>query len=125
MHLRLRPAAARECPEVGRGAARRARQWNSLSEDVVRLTGPGAGGVRRAAATTTPMGAVMTVPGAGARPRGSPEVDRVLGGGIVPGSVVLLGGDPGIGKSTLALQVSTQLRRRGVAGAVLHRRGVA
>ena len=37
---------------------------------------------------------------------GSLEVDRVLGGGIVPGSVVLLGGDPGIGKSTLALQVS-------------------
>ena len=37
---------------------------------------------------------------------GSSEVDRVLGGGIVPGSVVLLGGDPGIGKSTLALQVA-------------------
>jgi len=37
---------------------------------------------------------------------GSLELDRVLGGGIVPGSVVLLGGDPGIGKSTLLLQVS-------------------
>ena len=40
---------------------------------------------------------------------GSGEVDRVLGGGLVPGSVVLLGGDPGIGKSTLLLQVLTQL----------------
>ncbi|MBM2821018.1 MAG: radA [Candidatus Berkelbacteria bacterium] len=37
------------------------------------------------------------------------EFDRVLGGGIVPGSVVLLGGDPGIGKSTLLLQVATKL----------------
>ena len=36
---------------------------------------------------------------------GSPEFDRALGGGIVPGSVVLLGGDPGVGKSTLLLQV--------------------
>ena len=42
------------------------------------------------------------------------ELDRVLGGGIVPGSVVLIGGDPGIGKSTIALQVSSQLTRGGV-----------
>ncbi|NSL52618.1 DNA repair protein RadA [Calidifontibacillus erzurumensis] len=37
------------------------------------------------------------------------EIDRVLGGGIVPGSLVLIGGDPGIGKSTLLLQISSQL----------------
>ncbi len=36
---------------------------------------------------------------------GSPEVERILGGGIVPGSMILLGGEPGIGKSTLALQI--------------------
>lgn len=43
------------------------------------------------------------------------ELDRVLGGGLVPGSVVLIGGDPGAGKSTLLLQVSTQLAsQRGV-----------
>ncbi len=41
------------------------------------------------------------------------ELDRVLGGGIVPGSVVLVGGDPGIGKSTLLLQVSDALARTG------------
>ncbi|MBC1238222.1 DNA repair protein RadA [Nostoc linckia z18] len=40
------------------------------------------------------------------------ELDRVLGGGVVPGSMVLIGGDPGIGKSTLLLQVSNQLAQR-------------
>lgn len=41
------------------------------------------------------------------------EMDRVLGGGIVKGSVVLIGGDPGIGKSTISLQVSHQLAQKG------------
>ncbi|KGX85410.1 DNA repair protein RadA [Pontibacillus litoralis] len=41
-----------------------------------------------------------------------PEVNRVLGGGIVPGSLVLIGGDPGIGKSTLLLQLSSQLANK-------------
>lgn len=39
------------------------------------------------------------------KPTGMPELDRVLGGGIVPGSLILVGGDPGIGKSTLLLQM--------------------
>ncbi|MBN3868872.1 MAG: DNA repair protein RadA [Nostoc sp.] len=43
---------------------------------------------------------------------GYEELDRVLGGGIVPGSMVLIGGDPGIGKSTLLLQVSNQLAQK-------------
>nr|WP_162097597.1 DNA repair protein RadA [Streptococcus macacae] len=42
------------------------------------------------------------------------EFNRVLGGGVVPGSLVLIGGDPGIGKSTLLLQVSTQLAKQGI-----------
>lgn len=41
------------------------------------------------------------------------EFNRVLGGGVVPGSMVLIGGDPGIGKSTLLLQVSSQLAKKG------------
>ena len=45
-------------------------------------------------------------------PSGYGEFDRVLGGGIVPGSLVLIGGDPGIGKSTLLLQVTNQLAQR-------------
>lgn len=77
--------------------------WNSLSETAVLLTSRAA--LRVAPAVSTPMEAVMSVP-ARLMPSGSLEVNRVLGGGIVPGSVVLLGGDPGIGKSTLALQVA-------------------
>jgi DNA repair protein RadA/Sms len=48
---------------------------------------------------------------------GAAELDRVLGGGIVPGSVILLGGDPGIGKSTLLLQVAAFVA---ASGAVLY-----
>src|SRR6202051_828699 len=77
--------------------------WNSLSEAAVRLGGRGV--PRVAAGMSTPMEAVMSAP-VRLQQTGSLEVDRVLGGGIVPGSVVLLGGDPGIGKSTLALQMS-------------------
>ena len=43
------------------------------------------------------------------------ELDRVLGGGIVPGSLVLVGGDPGIGKSTLLLQVCRNLSSQGIS----------
>ncbi|MCP3904229.1 MAG: DNA repair protein RadA [Planctomycetes bacterium] len=46
-------------------------------------------------------------------PTGIPEVDRVLGGGFVPGSVVMLGGEPGIGKSTLLLQVAGRIAAGG------------
>lgn len=42
------------------------------------------------------------------------ELDRVLGGGIVVGSVILIGGDPGVGKSTISLQVSNQLTKQGI-----------
>lgn len=50
------------------------------------------------------------------------ELDRVLGGGIVPGSLILVGGDPGIGKSTLLLQVCQKLAKKRTKGFV-HIRG--
>jgi DNA repair protein RadA/Sms len=50
------------------------------------------------------------------RPTGLAEVDRLLGGGIVPGTVVLLGGEPGIGKSTLVLQMAAALAEQAAAG---------
>ena len=44
---------------------------------------------------------------------GMGEVDRILGGGMVPGSLVLIGGEPGIGKSTLSLQIPLMCKDRG------------
>ena len=55
-------------------------------------------------------------------PTGHEELDRVLGGGIVEGGVVLIGGDPGLGKSTLLLQALDSLQRAGVFGDRLDQR---
>lgn len=82
--------------------------WNSLVEDV---EGPDESAVTLAAGlalvppgTATPIGHVTSLEGDPV-PTGIAELDRVLGGGLVPGSVTLLGGEPGIGKSTLLLQL--------------------
>ena len=56
-------------------------------------------------------------------PSGLRELDRVLGGGVMPGSVVLVGGDPGIGKSTLLLQLGGDARRGRPHGALRLGRG--
>jgi DNA repair protein RadA/Sms len=79
--------------------------WNSMVEDVE--GGPSALAGLPAAATAVPIGEVDAQ---FARPQstGIPELDRVLGGGLVPGSVTLLGGEPGIGKSTILLQLLAQ-----------------
>ena len=91
------------CPTCG--------EWNSLDEGTAVARSRGAAKspqVSRVQAlgdsSQTPVDRMTT---------GFGEVDRVLGGGIVPGSVVLLGGAPGIGKSTLVLQLSGCLRDRG------------
>jgi DNA repair protein RadA/Sms len=76
--------------------------WNSLVEELARpRPARSAGG---GAEPQLLAGLIGTPPLR--LPTGLVEVDRVLGGGVVPGSVVLLGGDPGIGKSTLALQLA-------------------
>jgi len=77
--------------------------WNTMVEDV---EGPDIASepVLGPAAIATPIGDVDTLVG-GPRSTGIDELDRVLGGGLVPGSVTLLGGEPGIGKSTLLLQL--------------------
>jgi DNA repair protein RadA/Sms len=108
------------CQQCGRTAARpmgrcpQCGAWNSMVEEVVQ---PAA-----AAARTAPRGLVGA-----STPRRLGEIEgdveerlplsmgefaRVLGGGIVPGSIVLIGGDPGIGKSTLMLQLALELARQ-------------
>ncbi|NJO43639.1 MAG: AAA family ATPase, partial [Cyanobacteria bacterium RU_5_0] len=105
-----------KCPSCG--------EWNSLVEQAVspspsanRATAltPRSGTKSRSASLPDPQPiAALTLAQISDYPQsrllsGYTELDRVLGGGIVPGSLVLIGGDPGIGKSTLLLQVANQL----------------
>jgi DNA repair protein RadA/Sms len=78
--------------------------WNTLVEEPVAPAGAAWAAGLAPAAPPMPIAAVDAGSWS-ARPTGVPELDRVLGGGLVPGSVTLLGGEPGIGKSTLVLQV--------------------
>ena len=87
------------CPACG--------QWNVLEQ--VSAPRPARGPARArpgAGPVPLPLASVGAEPARAAT--GLAELDRVMGGGIVPGSVTLLGGDPGIGKSTLLLQVAAQ-----------------
>ncbi len=79
--------------------------WNTMVEELD-VGGQAAlgGAVILPSRAALPIGEVVAE-GAEPRPTGVGELDRVLGGGLVPGSVTLLGGEPGIGKSTLLLQV--------------------
>src|SRR5215204_5735287 len=69
-------------------------------------------GAARAAGATVALGDVQTEREGGRLDTGVGELNRVLGGGIVPGSLVLVGGEPGVGKSTLLLQVMGHLGER-------------
>ena len=85
------------CPNCG--------AWNSLEEQV---TLPSVSSTRVSSATVQPLNEI--VPNNRQRYRtGMNELDRVLGGGIVRGGLMLIGGDPGIGKSTLLLQICAHL----------------
>jgi len=90
------------------------RRWNTLQEEVAapEPKGPGAARGWGAASSSRPVPLrEVEAQGEERRRTGSGELDRVLGGGIVPGALVLLGGDPGIGKSTLVLAVLDRLAR--------------
>ena len=84
------------------------KAWNTFVEEPTIGKGSTAsGGIRHQAKASEPV-LLSSVHSSDEkrRPTGISEFDRVLGGGIVPGSLVLVGGDPGIGKSTLLLQMS-------------------
>lgn len=85
--------------------------WNSLIEEVVAVSG-GAGKARPSAGLQPVKLEAVEVARLPRLSSGVGEVDQVLGGGIVRGSVMLLSGDPGIGKSTLVLQIAAQLAER-------------
>jgi DNA repair protein RadA/Sms len=89
--------------------------WNSIAEEAGAISAPIASGGARIG-----KGRVIRLEGltgdtqdAPRLPVGMPELDRVTGGGFVRGSVILLGGEPGIGKSTLLIQAAAALARKG------------
>jgi len=96
-----------KCPDCG--------SWNSMVEELA-VRG---GGVAPQTETAKPIRMSQVARDVEQRQScGISELDRVLGGGLVSGSMVLIGGDPGIGKSTLLLQASAYLSRN--AGSVLY-----
>ncbi|MGC4378154.1 DNA repair protein RadA [Fictibacillus sp. Mic-4] len=90
------------CPGCG--------EWNKMVEEVLKPAGPTRGLTSETKSAQKPQSIIEVKSEAEARIHTHySELNRVLGGGIVPGSLILVGGDPGIGKSTLLLQTSAQL----------------
>ena len=97
-------------------------EWNTLAEEIAAAPAASGAARRRAGAAALADGGSVAAPARLAEVQGSEarrwrtslgEFDFVLGGGIVPGSMVLVGGEPGIGKSTLLLQVAARLEAAG------------
>lgn len=112
-----KPTTAFFCTECGYESAKwmgqcpACKQWNTLVEEPVRSTSKSSGQSGFVKASSAEPTCILGVAGLDTKrvTTGIGELDRVLGGGIVPGSLVLVGGDPGIGKSTLLLQVCKNL----------------
>jgi DNA repair protein RadA/Sms len=105
------------CSECGTASPRwlgKCPGCNAFGTLVEEIAGVEGGRVERraAAATPVPLGEVSAV-GAARLSTGVPELDRVLGGGLVPASLVLVGGEPGVGKSTLLLSALGAIARGG------------
>ena len=83
--------------------------WGSFVEEVIKSPSSKIKGTTIKKADTVKLGSINSEKEYRLK-SGIPELDRVLGGGIIPGSLVLVGGDPGIGKSTLMLQMCGGLK---------------
>ena len=94
-----------QCPECG--------EWATLQE----VAAPVYSAQRPALAPSSPALPITEVAATAStkRPTGVPELDRVLGGGLVPGAVILLAGEPGVGKSTLLLDVAARAAEQATA----------
>jgi len=105
----VQPKWMGRCPDCG--------EWNTLLETIVETSKPGAAtpAARQALAGRNVPQALTEISADSYQRTLLPldEFNRVLGGGLVPGSLVLIGGDPGIGKSTLLLQMSAGLAASG------------
>src|ERR1051325_2408961 len=90
-------------------------EWNTVAEEPIAAAAKGGKAERRKGGKgPAPQALADVEPARPARsPTGMPELDFVLGGGIVPGSMALIGGEPGIGKSTLLLQAAARVRAAG------------
>lgn len=90
-------------------------EWNTIVEEVPLSSGPASRSLGTRRGTAVPLADLSSSEPPPPRTRsGIEELDRVLGGGLVPASATLVGGDPGIGKSTLLLQAAAQFARRGL-----------
>ena len=118
-----KPKSIYSCSECGgqspkwQGQCPHCNAWNTLVETAAEATS--ANRFATLAGVNTERGKVQSLAKVRAedvprRPTGIGEFDRVLGGGLVEGGVVLIGGDPGIGKSTLLLQALDSLQRAGL-----------
>ena len=89
------------------------QSWGALVEETVSVLKGGGKGVRPGSGSQPQLLREVSVAGETRLPSGYGEFDRVLGGGTVPGSLILIGGDPGIGKSTLLLQAAERWAAHG------------
>ncbi|MXQ07725.1 DNA repair protein RadA [Alphaproteobacteria bacterium GH1-50] len=94
--------------------------WNTITEDIPLSAGPAKAGLGDARGRAIALGTLASEDAPPPRTlSGIAELDRVLGGGLVEASAVLVGGDPGIGKSTMLLQAAAALGRAGLKAAYI------